>query len=145
MEVSAVSLQDASPQVVPIRPLPGEQPAKGFSWEDYEGVQVDEDASGEEEGGWGVVRSRRKPDNKTTTSEGAGTAGVAEQSQPLTKKQRQNAQRREALKELKREKEAQQQAAFMAHKRELERARAAERTAVPKRTGSRFDSLGDDS
>jgi len=61
MEVSAVSLQDAPPRVVPVRPLPGEQPAKGFSWEDYEGVQVDEeeDASGEEEGGWGVVRSRR--------------------------------------------------------------------------------------
>jgi hypothetical protein len=61
MEVSAVSLQDAPPRVVPVRPLPGEQPAKGFSWQDYEGVQVDEeeDASGEEEGGWGVVRSRR--------------------------------------------------------------------------------------
>jgi len=59
MEVSAVSLQDAPPSVAPVRPLPGEQPAKGFSWEDYEGVQVDEDASSEEEGGWGVVRSRR--------------------------------------------------------------------------------------
>jgi hypothetical protein len=61
MEVSAISSQDAPPRVVPVRPLPGEQPAKGFSWEDYEGVQVDEeeDASGEEEGGWGVVRSRR--------------------------------------------------------------------------------------
>lgn len=44
---------------MPVRPLPGEQPAKGFSWEDYEGVQVSEDASDEEEGGWGVVRSRR--------------------------------------------------------------------------------------
>lgn len=54
-----MSLQDAPPRVVPVRPLPGEQPAKGFSWEDYEGVQVDEDASDEEEGGWGVVRSRR--------------------------------------------------------------------------------------
>ena len=59
MEVSAVSLQAAPPRVAPVRPLPGEQPAKGFSWEDYEGVQVDEDASDEEEGGWGVVRSRR--------------------------------------------------------------------------------------
>jgi len=59
--VSAVSLQDTAPRVVPARPLPGEQPAKGFSWEDYEGVQVDEDSSGEEEGGWGVVRSRRSP------------------------------------------------------------------------------------
>jgi len=54
-----VSLQDAPPRVVPVRPPPGEQPAKGFSWEDYGGVQVDEDASDEEDGGWGVVRSRR--------------------------------------------------------------------------------------
>lgn len=60
MEVSATSLQ-APLRVVPVRPPPGEQPAKGFTWEDYEGVQVDEDASGEgeEDGGWGVVRSRR--------------------------------------------------------------------------------------
>jgi hypothetical protein len=57
--VSTASLQGAAPRVMPVRPLPGEQPAKGFSWEDYEGVQVSEDASDEEEGGWGVVRSRR--------------------------------------------------------------------------------------
>lgn len=57
--MSAVSLQDAPPRVAPVPLLPGEQPAKGFSWEDYEGVQVDDDASGEEESGWDVVRSRR--------------------------------------------------------------------------------------
>ena len=61
---------------------------------------------------------------------------------PQTKKQRQNAQRREAMKEMKREREAQQQEAFAAHKRELGRARAAEQAAAPKRTGSRFDTLG---
>ena len=79
-------------------------------------------------------------------SEGTGTGATtttASQSQPLTKKQRQNVQRREALKEFKREREAQQHAAFTAHKRELDRARAAEQAAPPKRTGSRFDSLGD--
>jgi hypothetical protein len=59
LEASPSSLQDTPAHVVPIRPPPGEKPAKGFSWEDYEGVQVDEDASGEEDGGWGVVRSRR--------------------------------------------------------------------------------------
>ena len=59
LEVSAVSLRDAPPRVAPVPLLPGEQPAKGFSWEDYEGVQVDDDASGEEESGWDVVRSRR--------------------------------------------------------------------------------------
>ncbi|KAI0286046.1 hypothetical protein BGY98DRAFT_1131411 [Russula aff. rugulosa BPL654] len=133
--------------IVPIRPPPGEKPAKGFSWEDYEGVHVDEDASGEEDGGWGVVRSRRKP-NKAV-SEGAGgatgtaTTTTASQSQPQTKKQRQNAQRREALKEAKREREAQQQAALATHKRELDRTRTVEQVApTSKRTGSRFDSLG---
>jgi hypothetical protein len=59
LEASPSSLQDALAPIVPIRPPPGEKPAKGFSWEDYEGVHVDEDASGEEDGGWGVVRSRR--------------------------------------------------------------------------------------
>ena len=59
LEASPSSLQDPSPHIVPVRPPPGEKPAKGFSWEDYEGVRVDEDASSEEDGGWGVVRSRR--------------------------------------------------------------------------------------
>lgn len=59
LEASPSSLQDAPPHIVPVRPPPGEKPAKGFTWEDYGGVQVDEDASSEEDGGWGVVRSRR--------------------------------------------------------------------------------------
>ncbi|KAH9992716.1 hypothetical protein BJV74DRAFT_884561 [Russula compacta] len=141
MGVSATSLQGIPPRVVPVRPPPGAQPVKGFTWEDYEGVQVDEDASGEgeEDGGWGVVRSRRRP-NKVVT-EGGGTTTAESQLQLQTKKQRQNAQRREALKEAKREREAQQNAAFAEHKRELEHARAAEPAAAPKRTGSRYDSL----
>lgn len=82
-------------------------------------------------------------------SEGAGgatgtaTTTTASQSQPQTKRQRQNAQRREALKEAKREREAQQQAALATHKRDLERTRTVEQVApTSKRTGSRFDSLG---
>ena len=82
-------------------------------------------------------------------SEGAGgamgtaTTTMASQSQPQTKKQRQNAQRREALKEAKREREALQQAALATHKRELNHARTVEQIApASKRTGSRFDSLG---
>jgi hypothetical protein len=59
VEVSTSSLPDAPPRVVPVRPPPGEQPVKGFSWDDYEGVQDDEDASSEDDGGWGVVKSRR--------------------------------------------------------------------------------------
>jgi hypothetical protein len=59
LEASPSSLQDASSHIVPVRPPPGEKPAKGFTWKDYEGVRVDEDASSEEDGDWGVVRSRR--------------------------------------------------------------------------------------
>ncbi|KAI0299293.1 hypothetical protein BC826DRAFT_1102838 [Russula brevipes] len=142
LDASATSVQDAPPSIVPVRPPPGEEPAKGFTWEDYEGVQVDEDASGEEDGSWGVVRSRRKV-NKPATEGGAGTPAAAAESQPQTKKQRQNAQRREALKEAKREREAQQHAALAAHKRELDHARATEQATTVKRTGSRFDSLGE--
>ena len=167
LEESPSSLQGAAPHIVPVRPPPGEKPAKGFSWDDYEGVQVAEDASSEEDGGWGVVRSRRSQfllfsilsefirlkcpslfigPNKAVP-EGAGgatgTATTTTASQAQTKKQRQNAQRREALKEAKREREAQQQAALATHKRELDRARTVEQVApTPKRTGSRFDSLG---
>jgi hypothetical protein len=49
-------------RVMRVRPMPGEKPAGGFSWADYEDVHVDEgaghDADGEDDG-WGVVRSRR--------------------------------------------------------------------------------------
>jgi hypothetical protein len=41
-----------------VKPAPGEKPAKGFSWEDYEGVDADADA--DEEGDW-VVQSKKKP------------------------------------------------------------------------------------
>jgi hypothetical protein len=57
--VSASSLPHAPPRVVPVRPPPGEQPAEGFTWDDYEGVRDDEDASSEDDSGWGVVKSRR--------------------------------------------------------------------------------------
>jgi hypothetical protein len=57
LDVSTSSLPDALPRVVPVRPPPGEQPAEGFTWDDYEGVQDDEDAS--DDSGWGVVKSRR--------------------------------------------------------------------------------------
>ncbi|KAH9072298.1 hypothetical protein EDB83DRAFT_2517079 [Lactarius deliciosus] len=129
LELSVASSPDAPPRVAPVRPLPGEQPAKGFAWEDYEGVQVDGDASSEDDGGWGVVRSRRR---------GSSIFYV----QPQTKKQRQNAQKREAQKEAKRERDTQQQAALASHKRELEGVRRVDQAATPsKRTGSRYDSL----
>lgn len=47
-----------------IQPKAGERPAAGFSWGDYEDVDeprtlTADDADGEDDGGWGVVRSRR--------------------------------------------------------------------------------------
>ena len=50
--LSAASLPDALPRVAPMRPLPSEQPAKGFAWGNYEGVQVDGDTSSEDDGAW---------------------------------------------------------------------------------------------
>ncbi|KAH9000139.1 hypothetical protein EDB92DRAFT_1829551 [Lactarius akahatsu] len=138
LELSVASSPDAPPRVAPVRPLPGEQPAKGFAWEDYEGVQVDGDASSEDDGGWGVVRSRRRP----VKTESGSTITTTTAPQLQTKKQRQNAQKREALKEAKRERDTQQQAALASHKRELEGVRRVDQAATPsKRTGSRYDSL----
>ena len=49
-------------RVLRVRPNPGEKPAPGFSWADYEDVQMAaaEDADGEDDGGWGVVKSRSR-------------------------------------------------------------------------------------
>lgn len=49
-------------RVLRVQPNPGEKPAPGFSWADYEDVQVAaaEDADGEDDGGWGVVKSRSR-------------------------------------------------------------------------------------
>jgi len=54
--------QPSVARVLRVQPSPGEQPAPGFSWADYEDVQAAaaEDADGEDDGGWGVVKSRSK-------------------------------------------------------------------------------------
>jgi hypothetical protein len=130
---------------------------EGFQWDDYGDVQVDGDASSEDDGGWGVVRSRKRgffhplcrqvrqlnhaPILGPTKTE-SGSTVTAPQQQQQSKKQRQNAQKREAQKEAKRERDAQQQAALSSHKRELEGARRVDQAATSsKRTGSRYDSL----
>lgn len=52
--------QPSVARVLRVQPTPGEKPAPGFSWADYEDVQVAaaEDADGEDDSGWGVVKSR---------------------------------------------------------------------------------------
>ena len=54
--------QPSVARVLRVQPTVGEQPAPGFSWADYEDVQVAaaEEADGEDDGGWGVVKSRNK-------------------------------------------------------------------------------------
>lgn len=51
-------------RVMRIKPKPDEQPAAGFSWGDYEDVDnrgTANDADGEDDGGWGVVKGRGRP------------------------------------------------------------------------------------
>lgn len=52
-------------RVMRVAPRPGEQPAAGFSWGDYEDVDESrvtaDDADGEDEGGWIVKGSNRRP------------------------------------------------------------------------------------
>jgi hypothetical protein len=54
--------QPSVARVLRVQPSPGEKPAPGFSWADYENVQTAaaEDADGEDDGGWGVVKSRNR-------------------------------------------------------------------------------------
>ena len=54
--------QPSVARVLRVQPNPGEKPVPGFSWADYEDVQVAaaEDADGEDDGGWGVVKSRTR-------------------------------------------------------------------------------------
>ncbi|KAL1755489.1 hypothetical protein FB107DRAFT_262208 [Schizophyllum commune] len=115
-------------RVMRVTPRPGEKPASGFSWGDYEDVVVEgggNDADGEDDGGWGVVKSRsRKTDRPTTPASSS-------QQKPETpsKRQRQNAKKREAEKEAKAQAEAERLATLAKHKRELEKARMMEQYA----------------
>lgn len=54
--------QPTTAEELRVQPTSGEKPAPGFSWADYEDVQVAaaEDADGEDDGGWGVVKSRSR-------------------------------------------------------------------------------------
>jgi hypothetical protein len=129
-----------------VQPRPDEKPVPGFSWGDYEDVHVAaDDADGEDDGGWGVVksRSRRKSSHEVHISVSPKTSGVdkPEQqktaSQPSssvaeTKKQRQNAAKREAQKAAKADAESERLATLARHKRELEKTKIAEQYAAQK-------------
>jgi len=111
-------------RVMRIQPGPNDKPAAGFSWADYEDVDdprgTADDADGEDDSGWGVVKSRGRAKTVKSPSQ-TPTAPEA-----MTKKQRQNAAKREAQKTAKAESEAERQARLARHKRELEQAKIAE-------------------
>jgi len=114
-------------RVMRVQPRADEKPVPGFSWGDYEDVHVAaDDADGEDDGGWGVVRSRSRRSDK---QEQEKTTSQPTESAAETKKQRQNAAKREAQKVAKAEAEAERLATLARHKRELEKTRIAEQYA----------------
>ncbi|OCH96389.1 hypothetical protein OBBRIDRAFT_787464 [Obba rivulosa] len=123
-------------RVIRIPPRPGEKPATGFTWGDYEDVDdsriTADDADGEDDGGWGVVKSRSR--SRTAKSP---TAQTPTQTAPetITKKQRQRAAKRDAEKAAKAEADAERLAILAQHKRDLERERMAEQSKSKKTSG----------
>ncbi|KAF9777289.1 hypothetical protein BJ322DRAFT_1188085, partial [Thelephora terrestris] len=116
--------QPSVARVMRVQPNSGEKPAPGFTWADYEDVHAAaaEDADGEDDGGWGVVKSR----TRTSTFLSFTFVSLVDVGSEMTKKQRQNAAKREAQKAAKAEAEAQRQVNLAKHKRELEKTRIAE-------------------
>lgn len=112
-------------RVMRVQPRPDEAPAPGFSWKDYEDVDVDDssgtlnDADEEGDGKWGIVKGkgRAKVSRPSTTP-----SQLAQQApEALTKKQRQNAKRNQMLKEAKADAEIERQAKLAERRRALER------------------------
>ncbi|CAL1715348.1 unnamed protein product [Somion occarium] len=118
-------------RVMRVQPRPDERPAAGFSWADYEDVdesrQTADDADGEDESGWVVKNSRTRPINKANSPQSSQNFSAPES---LTKKQRQNAAKREAQKSLKANAEAERLAVLARHKREVEKAKMVEQHAL---------------
>lgn len=115
-------------RVMRVQPLPNEKPASGFSWGDYEDVHTVDNVGGGneadgEDDGWGIVKSktRSRADRPASTQIPAQKAP-----ETMTKRQRQNASKREALKSAKAQGEAERLAILAKHKRELENVRMAD-------------------
>ncbi|KAL1745544.1 hypothetical protein HDZ31DRAFT_36175 [Schizophyllum fasciatum] len=114
-------------RVMRVTPRPDEKPASGFSWGDYEDVAAEgggNDADGEDDG-WGVVKSRGRSKQDRPTN----AASTSQSIETLSKRQRQNAKKREVQKEVKAQAEAERLANLAKHKRELEKARMVEQYA----------------
>ncbi|KAG8795426.1 hypothetical protein FRC12_014589 [Ceratobasidium sp. 428] len=138
-------------RVMRVKPTEGQQPAPGYTWGDYEDVDenkvVSMDDEETDEGGWGVVTSRRTyftlslmtsrltfisgPQRSQTLTQASSQASKQPSTETLSKKQRQNAAKRDAAKAAKVDSEADRQARLAAHKREQERERIAQQYAKP--------------
>ncbi|KAF8550980.1 hypothetical protein OG21DRAFT_1513338 [Imleria badia] len=117
-------------RVMRVQPPADQTPIPGFSWEDY-GDVVEEsvlvhDTDEEDEGEWGVVKSRhRTPQTTESTPKSPAPAATPE---TMTKKQRQNARKRELAKSAKAEAEVSRLQGLANHQRELERLRIIEQS-----------------
>lgn len=140
-------------RVIRVQPLPNEKPATGFSWGDYEDVG-EHDADGEDDG-WGVVTNKRSsmlyishtrltrhapitdihfsilliernPPSTSSSQPHANTNAAQKAPETLTKRQRQNLQKREKEKAAKIDAEAERLTALAKHKREAEKAKIME-------------------
>ncbi|QRV88644.1 hypothetical protein RhiJN_16662 [Ceratobasidium sp. AG-Ba] len=121
-------------RVMRVKPTGEEQPAPGYTWGDYEDVDenkvVSMDDEETDEGGWGVVTSRR-PQRSRTLTQASSQPSKQPSTETLTKKQRQNAAKRDAAKAAKAESEADRQARLAAHKRQQEKERITQAYAQP--------------
>ncbi|EJD07574.1 uncharacterized protein FOMMEDRAFT_143921 [Fomitiporia mediterranea MF3/22] len=136
-------LQPTLSRVMRITPKPGEKPAKGFSWADYEeyaGADGGTSADGDEDDAWEEVKSKKKLGRSTSalTSSVDSLSLSQPQSQTQapapgkqTKRQRQNAKRKESKQLEKQAQEQEQRDRLAKHQRELERERIKEQYATP--------------
>lgn len=123
-------------RVVKVKPSAGEQPAAGFSWGDYEDVSSSVPAGTttndeEDNDGWGVVKGRggRTNSNRaagSTTNIASSSTSAPTASGDMSKRQRQNAKKRDAAKAAKVEGERERLSVLKGHKSELERMRMIE-------------------
>ncbi|PVG02021.1 hypothetical protein CPB86DRAFT_726602, partial [Serendipita vermifera] len=130
-------LEGPRPGIARVLRVPGrtsgpnyDQPARGLTWEDYEdgedvkGSGADAD---EEDSTWDVVVNKKSDGTRTPSTYASDSApsgkATTTSAGPLTKKQRQNAARRESDKLAKAAAEEERRARLERHNKQLERAR----------------------
>ncbi|KAG6374616.1 hypothetical protein JVT61DRAFT_3977 [Boletus reticuloceps] len=120
-------------RVLRVQPQADETPVPGFSWEDYgdfleSAWSTIADEEDKEE--WDVVKSRHRtrPQLATLTSASTATSHAPAAPENMTKKQRQNARKRELANAAKAEAEAARLQGLAKHQRELERLRIIEQS-----------------